>query len=435
MLVQRLTRMAMHIGMYTVLYMAICLALLVACQSEAATEQTPPADGAAAIESTEPTSTTATITTIAATIAVHEELVAVPPTAASLVQGVVITAVPPTVQPTVAPTATLPPFGSAERPIQLLFPPVTDGSVISARGEVLAEALAEATELAFEVGVVDSETSLLQLLCSAPADTIGIVSAAGYVLAEEQCAAQVGPVAQRSDDQQIWQLGMIVTRRGSGLNDLEDLDGRSWAVANTGDLSTFHFFEAELAAAGIEPGEITFFPEDSSALLSVLNGESDFATADYVPPILPGGERWVYGEDAAEPWRITGLSPQRSPIGYVLVNGEPANGGYRLRDARARLFDTTPTIYDQTQIIGLSQPIPNQTVVFGADIPQSVVGEVSRFLVDFGASEACATSLCASDLYNLAGLQLVEDGAYEPVRFMIEQLALTAADLGLTGEQ
>jgi phosphonate transport system substrate-binding protein len=228
---------------------------------------------------------------------------------------------------------------------------------------------------------------------------------------------------------------MLVTRRDSGLDSLEDLDGRRWAVAGTGDLATFHFFEAELATAGIEPEDITFFPEDSSALLSVLNGENDFATADYVPPILPGGVLWVYGEDAPEPWRITGLSPQRSPIGYVLVNGEPVNGGYRLRDARARLFDTSPTIFDETQIVTLSQPIPNQSVVFGADIPAAVVRQVSRFLVDYAASEACATSLCAGDLYRWSGLQPAEDDDYEPVRFIIEQLSLTADDLGLSGRQ
>lgn len=410
--------------------MAICLLLMVGCQIEAGTS--PNAAGTPQPTAAVPSPANGRESTAAAAASPQAETL---PTAESLVQSVVVTAIPPTIEPTVAPTPTLAPFGSAERPIQLLFPPVTDGNVISTRGEALAEALADATELAFEVGVTDSEAVLIQLLCDAPADTIGVLSAAGYVLAAEQCAAQVGPVAQSSDDQQVWQVGMLVTRRDSGLSSLEALDGRRWAVADTGDLATFHFFEAELAAAGIEPGDITFFPEDSSALLSVLNGESDFATADYVPPILPGGVLWDYGEDAPEPWRITGISPQRSPIGYVLVNGEPTNGGYRLRDARARLFDTSPTIFDETQIVTLSQPIPNQSVVFGADIPQSVVRQVSRFLVEFGASEACATSLCAGDLYRWAGLQPAADDDYEPVRFMIEQLELTADDLGLTSEQ
>jgi ABC-type phosphate/phosphonate transport system substrate-binding protein len=231
---------------------------------------------------------------------------------------------------------------------------------------------------------------------------------------------------------------MLVTRRDSGIDDIEELDGKRWAVADvagTGGLPTLHYFQAEMAANGIEPGEIMTFPEDSSALLAVLNGEADFAMADFVPPILPFDELWTYGEDSPEPWRITGLSPQRSPIGYVLVNGEPEQGGYRVRDARARLFDTSPTIFDQTTILALSQPVPNQTVAFGGDIPEGLVREIGAFLVEFSASEACATSLCAGDLYGWAGLQAAEDDAYDPVRFVIEQLALTAEELGLTGEQ
>jgi phosphonate transport system substrate-binding protein len=409
-------------SIWRMIFLASCLLLFVACQVESETAEAtrPVATALQPDRTTEP------------------EAPATPdiqPTAESLVQAVVVTTVPPPSSPTVAVTITPPALGSAERPIQLLFPPLTEGSIISARGEVLAGALSEASGLAFDVGIVDSEATLLQLLCSAPGDVIGILSAAGYVLAEEQCAAQVGPVAQDADDGLPWQAGMVVTRRDSGLDGIEDLDGKRWAVASSGGLPTMQYFQAEMAANGIEPGEMMIFPEDSSALLAVLNGEADFATAAYVPPILPFAEEWTYGDDSPEPWRITGISPQRSPIGYVLVNGEPEQGGYRLRDARARLFDTSPTIFDETTILTLSQPMPNQTVVFGGDIPRALVREIGTVLVEFGASEACATSLCAGDLYGWTGLQPAEDEAYDSVRFVIEQLALTAADLGLSGLQ
>jgi phosphonate transport system substrate-binding protein len=316
----------------------------------------------------------------------------------------------------------------------------SSGSIITTRGHVLAEALSEATGLAFQVGIVDDEAAMLQLLCDAPADTIGFMSAEGYVLAAEQCAAEAGLVAQGSDDGLPWQAGMLVTRRDSGLETIADLDGLTWAVASPTtsgqeELAIFHYFQAELAAAGVEPGEIVTFPEDSSALLAVLNSEADFAAAAYVPPILPFGDTWTYGEDTPELWRSVGIAPQRSPIGYVLVNGEPESGGYRLRDARARLFDVVPTIFDETEILGLSQPVPNQTIVFGAALPAALVRQVTSFLEEFGASEACADSLCASDWYGWVGLQPAEDGAYDSVRFVIEALGLTAADLGLSAEQ
>ena len=114
----------------------------------------------------------------------------------------------------------------------------------------------------------------------------------------------------------------------------------------------------------------------------------DFTTAVFVPPVMPLDRQWVFGETEPEEWRVLGISPTRSPIGYVLVAGEPEFGGYRLRDARARLFDTTPDIFDVTRILALSEPIPNETVVFGADFPLLLARQTLATMAEFAASEA-----------------------------------------------
>jgi phosphonate transport system substrate-binding protein len=327
--------------------------------------------------------------------------------------------------PIVEPTR--PPLGDAARPVQLLFPPVANSLVIAQRGSALAEALRAATGAEFTIGVVDSEAVVADLLCAAPEDVIGFVSAAAYTVAAERCDAQAGLVAIHEDGY-TWQAGMLVIRPGAAES-LADLDGRRWAVADTSSLSNYLYFRAQMVAAGIEPSEVVNPPEDTTALLALFNDEVAFTTADYTPPIMPRGGVWTYGEHDPEEWRLLGVAPSRSPIGYVIVAAEPELGGYRLRDARARLFDTTPEIFNATRILTLSEPIPNETVVLGADFPPELAERVMAALISFAASDACQMSLCSADFYGWTGLEPADDANYDPIRTIKDTLELEAADL------
>ncbi|MBP7592397.1 MAG: PhnD/SsuA/transferrin family substrate-binding protein [Chloroflexi bacterium] len=311
------------------------------------------------------------------------------------------------------------PLGTEQRPIQLLFSSASSTAVIMTRGQVLADALAEATGLEFVVGVADSEEALIELMCTAPADTIGVLSPLGLVQANTRCGVQPGNIAVHPDGLS-WQAGMIVARRDSGILTLADLAGKRGAVPNANSLPNAKAVETMLQNAGVQIAEMIEVPGDNSAMLAVFDGDVDFAVGTYTPPILPYEERlWQYGVDAAEIWRQLGIAPERSPIGYVLVIAEPEFGGYRLRDARAGIFDIQPEIYNQTRIVALTPQIPNETVAFGRDFPLALARQVISELQTFANSEACATSVCASDFYDWRGLEPASNDQYTPIRDMI----------------
>jgi phosphonate transport system substrate-binding protein len=322
---------------------------------------------------------------------------------------------------------TRPPLGTSARPVQLLFPPVAAGAVITQRAEPLAEALRAATGMEFAVGVVDSEAALVELLCTAPEDVIGFISAAAYTVAHDECGALAGLVAVDSDGL-TWEMGMLAIRPG-GAAALADLAGKRWAVADRHSLPNYLYFLAQMTAAGIEPGDVVEAPEETSALLSLYDSEVDFSTASFVPPIMPNDRDWIVGETEPEEWRLLGIPPSRSPIGYVIVAGEPEFGGYRIRDARARMFDTTPDIFNTTRILALSEPIPNDTIVFGANFPLGLARQASQTMAEFAGSDACGTSLCSADLFGWTGLEPADDAAYDPIRTIKDTLELEAADL------
>ena len=324
---------------------------------------------------------------------------------------------------------TRPPLGTTARPVQLLFPPFFNSTIIETRTAALVAELEAATGLRFAVGILDNPQTLLDLMCDAPGDSIGFLPAFGYVMARDRCAVQLGLVAEESDGL-TWDTGMIVARRDSGIQELSDLADKSWAVPDTDSIPQFLFFQALLADQGIAPGEIVEVPGDNSAMLAVYESDVDFATATYIPPVLPFEERtWEYGTDSPELWRVLGIPPTRSPIGYVLVLAEPEFGGYRLRDARSGIFDAEPGIYDETRIIALSGQIPNEVIVFGAEFPLGLSRVVSERLTAFASSEQCGPSLCAGDFYGWTGLEKAEDQEFNALGFVIDTLELTDEEL------
>jgi ABC-type phosphate/phosphonate transport system substrate-binding protein len=299
--------------------------------------------------------------------------------------------------------------GTAVRPFQLLFLPGTNPRVAEVRGQFLLDALTETTGYEF-VGVVpEDDTAVLTALCDQAQETIAIVDPVHYLSAQEICHAQLSLAVTRFDIP--YELGMVVVPTGSDIVTTADLAGKRIAVPSQTDMATYQMILAGIDAEIIETGT------SSAALLALLDGEVDAATAVYNPPILPFNERiWDYETDDPELWRELGQSPTRNPIGYVDVLTTPERGGYRLRDARAAIFDTNPEIFDETRIIALSPPVPNEAIVFGRDFPLGAAAEISAELVTFTNSDACAQSVCASDFYQWTGTQPVTPPFYDVIR-------------------
>lgn len=321
------------------------------------------------------------------------------------------------------------PLGTDARPVQLLFPPQFDADLIARRGAPLVEALSEATGYQFRVGTLDSERAVIDLMCAAPSDTIGVLSPAGYVVAHDQCGVQAGSVAV-DDDGLTTKTGMVVAPFDSGIDSLESLQDKRWAVADESSVSNYLYFRALLSEAGVDLDEIIPVAGESVAMLALYEEDVDVATAEFVPPVMPFEETlWDRETDDPEPWLALGLSPERSPIGYVRVNGDPENGGYRVRDARARVIDVAPEIFDETRIVDLSAPIPNEAVAFGRDFPLGLARQVETVLSDFAGQQECQASLCSIDFYGWNGLVPAHDDMYEPIRFVQETLELSSDEL------
>lgn len=310
-------------------------------------------------------------------------------------------------------------LGTADNPIQVYFVPSGEAQTIVEGGEVLAQALKDATGYEFEVFVPTSYAAVIEAMCAAPDSTVGFIPAAGYVIANNRCGVEVEAAAVRFGSPVYW--AQYVVRRDSDIYVLGDLEGKTWGYGDPGSTSGYIVPSVELQAMGITPGEEVQTGGHNQTILAVYNGEVDFGTTYFTPPILPGAA-WQDG-DLPEPFD---LSIDES---YIGEDGELYVGEANIRDARRAVRETAPDVVDQVRILAISAPIPNDTMSFGPDFPADVRTEIMDALLALSADEEAWNATALYTAYSWNGITAMGDEAFNPVRLQFEILGLTEEDI------
>jgi phosphonate transport system substrate-binding protein len=311
-------------------------------------------------------------------------------------------------------------LGSPDNPIQVLFVPSVEAQVLIEGGEVLRTVLEDATGLSFEVSIPTSYAAAIEAMCAAPDVSMGFIPAGGYVVGNNRCGIEVHAAAVRFGWPVYW--AQYLVRRDSDIYTFGDLEGRSWAYVDATSTSGFIVPSVELQAAGITVGERVEAGGHNQAALAVYNGEADFATTFFSPPLTPGAP-WSVG-DSPEPFDLTIDEPFVNDAGRLFV------GDIRILDARASVVEVAPDIIQQTRILRISAPIPNDTMSFGPGFPVDLRDQIFDAILAFSETEEWAmTALGNPDGYNWTSLAPITDADYDPIRLQFEILGLTEADI------
>ena len=191
-------------------------------------------------------------------------------------------------------------IGSADHPIKVFFVPSVDAQVIVSGGEIMADALNEATGLHFEVSVPTSYAATIEEMCASPTDSMGFIPGLGYVLANQLCGVDVAFKAVRFGWPVYW--AQILVARDSDIQSVDDLAGKKWAYPDAGSTSGYLAILPMMAEAGIEVGETLEAGGHTGSVRAVYNGEADFSTSFFSPPLKPeGDDNWAPGDEADIP--------------------------------------------------------------------------------------------------------------------------------------
>ncbi len=326
-----------------------------------------------------------------------------------------------------APTATyeamLAEIGTESHPIKVLFVPSVDAQVITAGGEVMAAALKEATGLNFVVSVPTSYAATIEEMCASPADTIGFIPGLGYVFANQLCGVDVSFKAIRFGWDVYW--AQVIIPRDSAIQTVADLNGKKWAYPDAGSTSGYLAALPVFAALGITPSETLEAGGHTGVVRAIYNGEADFGTTFFSPPLKPESEpAWKIGDSPEIP---DDLIPSCAP------NAEGTRllcSGWRVLDARAGLREEAPDVIQKVKILAITPPIPNDTLSFGPEFPAELRAQIEAALVEFAKTEAWAASIGNQDFYGWTSLSPAADEEYDIIRKMVEAAGLKLEDLG-----
>jgi len=326
----------------------------------------------------------------------------------------------PTEAATEAPTSDI---GTPEHPIKVLFVPSVEANQITTGGEIMAQALNEATGLTFEVVVPTSYAATVEEMCASPSDTMAFIPGLGYAIASQLCGVDVAFKAIRFGYPVYW--AEYIVARDSEFQTLEDLEGATWGYGDQGSTSGYMVPAVELAAAGVTPGEQVQTGGHNQTVTAVYNGEVDFGTVFYSVPLNPDGEP-VFTYEQYQNGEIKELSQYEVPE-ETIPNCAPSDDGeqllcdgYRVLDARANVRTEAPDVMQKVRILAVSNAIPNDTLSFGPEFPADLRTQIEEALLAFAETDAWDESIGSSDFYGWSGIAPATDAEYDVVRAMVE---------------
>jgi len=315
---------------------------------------------------------------------------------------------------------TMPDLGTAENPIKVLFVPSVDAQVITSGGEIMAEALNEATGLVFEVAVPTSYAATAEEMCAAPDSTMGFIPGLLYVLATDLCGVDVSFKAIRFGNAVYW--SQILVPRDSTATSIADLQGLTWAYVDAGSTSGFMVPTVMWGDNEIEFAEAVEAGSHNAATLAVYNGEADVGTSFYTPPLNTGdGDQWSPGDPPDIPDDLVDSCA-------ITAEDRLFCGDLRVLDARASVRTEAPDIVQKVRILAISPAIPNDTLSFGSEFPAELRTQIEDALLAWvaecedaeeGLDCSWSQSIGSQDFYNWTGIERANDSEYDFIRAMV----------------
>jgi phosphonate transport system substrate-binding protein len=312
------------------------------------------------------------------------------------------------------------PLGEESNPIKVLFVPSVDIDFMIASGDLVEQGFHEATGLYFDVSVPTSYAATIEEMCAASDSTIGFIPAFGYVLANELCGVEPALAAERYGWNVYW--AQFIALRDSGIESIDELAGKTWAYPEATSTSGYLFPTAMFEDMGLAVGESFEAGGHTGVVRAIYNGEADFGTTYFSPPLLPEG-RWALG-DAPEPFLELLEDCAANEEGKMYC------GGYRVLDARTTLSEEAPDVIQKVGIVGLTSEIPNDTMSFSPDFPEELKETIVAAITEYIGSDACADNICHERFYDWTAIGPIADENFDGVRLLVESQGITLENIG-----
>lgn len=251
------------------------------------------------------------------------------------------------------------------------FVPSQDSENIASTIEPLSDRLSDELGIEVEGKVMTNYNALVEALGAGQVQ-IAFIPAFGYILASEQYDVNVILKSMRNGSGTY--KAQFLVREDSGIDTLEDLEGKVWAFSDKSSTAGY-LFPAKHLMAELD-------------ISSASDLENDFFDA-----LLPVG-----GHDTAA----------------IAVLEEDADVATTFDDVRDTLEEDHPTIKEDLKVIDRTIDIPNDTITVPDGLDEDLVNDIRAAFLTFNDDPDMIEIM--NEVYNWDGIEEADDSEYEIVR-------------------
>ena len=278
-------------------------------------------------------------------------------------------------------------LGTKENPVKLYFVPSVDAKIIETSGQQFKEWLEKNTPYKYEITIPQSFVAVVEAFGTKRAD-VAAINTFGYVLAHDkyQAEARLTVLCHGSSTYQ----SQFIAKADGNIKKLEDLAGKKIAFVDAASTSGYLLPLKTLKDKKIEPKETMFAQKHDNVVSMVYQGQVDAGATFYSPP------------------------------------SKDDKGVEQIEDARRLVKTQYPDVEKKVAIISLSEPIPNDPIVFRKEMPEEMKTKIIQAMMGFVATPEGKDAFKA--IYGVTDLKLATDADYESVRTMLKTLGKDASD-------
>lgn len=280
-------------------------------------------------------------------------------------------------------------LGTEKNPVKLYFVPSVDAKVIEDNSKKFREFLEKNTPYKFQVSIPQSFVAVVEAFGTKRAD-VAAMNTFGYALANKKYGAEARLTVLRHGSATY--QSQFITRTDSAIKKIEDLEGKKLAFVDPASTSGYLVPLKTLKDKSIKAKETVFAMKHDSVVSMVYQGQVDAGATFYSPP---------------------------------------SEGG-QIEDARRLVKTQYPDVEQKVRIVELSQPVPNDPIVFRKEMPEEMKAKITQAFKDFIKTADGKTAF--NEIYGVTELKDATDADYTATLKMYEDLGVNLNEMA-TGKK
>lgn len=279
-------------------------------------------------------------------------------------------------------------LGTVENPIKLHFVPSVDAQLIEDNSKKFKVYLEKTTPYKYEVTIPQSFAAVVEAFGNGKAD-VAAINTFGYINAYEKYQAEARLTVLRNGHATY--QSQFIAKTSSKIKKIEDLEGKKIAFVDASSTSGYLLPLKTLKDKKINPKETLFVQKHDNVVSMVYQGLVEAGATFYSPP------------------------------------SKDEKGHLQIEDARRLVKAQYPDIEQKVSIISLSEPIPNDPIIFRKEMPEDMKLKIISAILAFVATAEGQSAFNA--IYGVTDLKLATDEDYDSVRAMFKTLGKDPSEL------